>query len=136
MNWGRALLAGIVGGVAVTAYQIVIHGFVMADTYMKYPVFAVQPVPNRVWFLVVAILMGCFAAIIFAKTRSAWAPGTKGGLVFGFWLGWIGFFAQFYPALTIAGFPYYLSWCWGGIELIGWLIFGWVAGALYKVQSA
>ena len=52
------------------------------------------------------------------------------------WLGWIGFFAQFYPALTIAGFPYYLSWCWGGIELIGWLIFGWVAGALYKVQSA
>ena len=131
MNWTKAIVAGGVGGIVVNLYEFLIHGFVMADTYMKYPVFD-KPQANPLWFVLLSVLLGIFAALIFAKTRSSWSAGVKGGLTFGFMIGLIAFFAQFYYPLVIAGFPYYLSWCWGGISLIGYLIFGAVAGAIYK----
>jgi len=135
MNWAKALLAGVVGGIVVNIYEFGMHGFVMADTYMKYPVFDKEQA-NPAWFVTLSVIMGIFAAIIFAKTRSSWSPGPKGGLVFGFWVGLIAFFAQFYYPLVIAGFPYHLAWCWGGITLIGYLLFGLVVGAMYKGSSA
>ena len=135
MNWSRALFAGFVGGIVVNIYEFVIHGFVMTGTYMKYPVFDREPA-NPAWFVALAVILGVIAAIIFAKTRASWAPGPKGGLVFGFWVGLIGFFAQFYYPLVIAGFPYYLAWCMGGIALIGYLLFGVVVGAMYKASPA
>lgn len=131
MNWTKALVAGLVGGIAVNFYEFLVHGFVMADTYMKYPVFDKEQA-NPVWFVLLSVLLGIFAAVIFARTRAAWPAGVKGGVTFGLMMGLIAFFAQFYYPLVIAGFPYYLSWCWGGISLIGYLIFGLVAGAIYR----
>jgi hypothetical protein len=60
----------------------------------------------------------------------------KGGMTFGFWLGLVAFFATFYNPLIFQGFPYFLSWCWGAITLIGWLVYGAIVGAMYKGQAA
>ncbi len=131
MNWTKALFTGIVGGIVVCAYNFLMHGVIMANAYTKYSVFR-QDAANPLWFFVVAIVLGIFGALLFAKTRSSWAAGIKGGLAFGFWLGMVAFFFQFYNPLIFEDFPYHMSWCWGGINLIGWMVFGIVAGIIYK----
>jgi hypothetical protein len=132
MSWSKAVIAGVVGGIVVTIANFVIHGFIMAATYAKYPIFQVEEPASEVYFPVVAIFIAVPAAILFALTRESWAAGIKGGVTFGFFVGMISFFSQFYNPLVLEGFPYYLSWCWGGINLIGFLILGAVLGMMIK----
>ena len=119
---GKALVAGAVGGVALSVYEFIMHGMIMANTYAG----------NPMWFPVIAILMGLAAGVLFGKTRTMWAHGPKGGATFGMWIGLIGGIAAFYNPLTISGFPYYLAWCWFGITVLGWVVYGAVAGLMYK----
>jgi site-specific recombinase len=128
----RTLLAAIVGGVVMWLVSFVLHGLVMGSTYMKYPDVFTQEQTNPVLFLVVELLIAFPAAVIFAKTRGSWAPGVAGGLVFGFWLGLFGSFAQLFSPMVMEGFPYYLGWCWAGINLIVTLALGAVYGAMIK----
>jgi hypothetical protein len=72
------------------------------------------------------------AALLFARTRGSWAAGLRGGLTFGFFLGLVIFFQRFYDPLVIDGYPYYLSWCQGGISMIDSLLAGAVVGTIIK----
>ena len=130
MNWGKILLTGAVGGVVVWLYSFLMHGVIMDATYAANSIFRRDA--NMFSFLLVAACMSTALAMIFAKTRSSWAEGIKGGLTFGAFAGLVGFFAQFYAPLIFNGFPYYLAWCWGGIDLLGWTIFGAVASFIIK----
>ena len=56
----------------------------------------------------------------------------KGGATFGFFLGLVAFFPNFYFSLVLEGFPYFLSWCWGGINLIDFVIAGVVLALIYR----
>ncbi|MFQ5739337.1 MAG: hypothetical protein ACE5JX_10025 [Acidobacteriota bacterium] len=131
MNWTRAIIAGAVGGIVLNLADFVMHGMIMSKTYAKYPIF-IQEEGNPLWFFLLAICTGILAALLFAKTRGSWSAGARGGATFGFWLGLVSFFPQFYNPLIFKGFPYFLSWCWGGIIVIGLVIFGTVVGAIYK----
>lgn len=131
MNWNKVVTIGVVGGVVLWLYDFVMHGFIMRSAYVGNEVFA-QEGSNPLWFLLIEVCIGVAAALLFVKTRSVWGEGAKGGLVFGFFLGLLGFFPGFFNPLIIADFPYYLAWCWGGITLIGGLAFGVVAGLMYK----
>ena len=55
-----------------------------------------------------------------------------GGVTFGFFLGLVAYFTNFYNPLVIEGFPYYLSWCWGAINVISFLVLGAVLGLMMK----
>lgn len=132
MNWMKAVIAGVVGGIAVNLYSWLMHGIIMSATYTKYDTVFTQGDGSPLPFFAIAITVGIAGGILFAKTRSSWAEGLMGGATFGFYLGLVSFFSQFYNALVIADFPYYLSWCWGGISLGGWVLFGVVASLLYK----
>lgn len=131
MSWTKALVAGVVAGVVLWLADFVMHGVIMAQTYVKYPVFT-QEQANPFWFLVISICITIPAALIFAKTRECWSAGVAGGATFGFFLGLFSFFPHFYSPLIYEGFPYYLGWCWGGISLIGMVIVGVVLAAVYK----
>ena len=132
MNWPRILLSGIAGGVALNIADFILHGMIMADTYKRYDsVFSQEPA-NPLHFALIAVCIGIASAILFAKTRSSWGAGATGGATFGFFLGLVGFFPGFYNSLVLDGFPYYLSWCWGGITVIGMVILGAVLGLVYK----
>ena len=132
MNWSRTIMATLVGGIAIWLASFVLHGVVMTSTYMKYPEVFTQEATNPVLFLVVELLIAFPAAVIFAKTRGSWAAGIAGGVVFGFWLGLFGSFAQLFSPLVMEGFPYYLGWCWAGINLIVSLALGAVLGLMIK----
>ena len=130
MNWSKAILAGVVGGVVMWLANFVLHGLIMGAAYSKYAIFRQDG--GVAHFLLLGLLISFFAAVLFAKTRGSWAAGMKGGATFGFYLGLVSFFAHFYNSLTIEGFPYHLNWCWGGIGLIVMTITGAAIGAVYK----
>jgi hypothetical protein len=135
MQWSKALLAGAVGGVVISVYSFVMHGVIMRSTYeARSEVFRQDA--NEIWFPIVSIVLGLVAGAFFAKSRSAWSEGIKGGVNFGFWVGLVVAAGGFYAPLIYEGFPYYLSWCWAGINLLGWSIYGAVVGAMYKPPTA
>lgn len=131
MNWTKAILAGVVGGIVKNLVDWGMHGGIMGDTYTKYEVFGAEPA-NPMHFFLTAICIGIFAALLFARTRDSWGDGLMGGVSFGVWTGMMVFFGNFYNALVIKGFPYYMSWCWGGMEFIGMVVLGAVLGLMYK----
>lgn len=131
MNWSKAILAGVAGGIVMTLADYVMHGIIMANTYIRYPVFR-QDDAGVHYFFFVGIMVAIMVAILFGKTRAAWAEGVMGGATFGFFVGLVAFFTNFYHPLVIEGFPYYLSWCWGGINVISFVVLGAVLGAMMK----
>jgi hypothetical protein len=132
MNLGRAMLAALIGGVVMWLVSFVLHGIVMSGAYMKYPEVFVQGEGNPFPFLLLEILIAFPAAMIFAKTRQSWSGGIAGGLAYGFWLGLVGSFAQLFNPLVMEGFPYYMGWCWWGINLITTLTLGATLGLVIK----
>lgn len=132
MQMNKVLIAGAVGGLVLAVWEFLMHGLIMGNTYASLTVFRQDA--NPVWFPIIAILLGIIAGVLFAKTRAVWSDGAKGGMTFGFWLGLIGGFASFYNPLTFQGFPYYLAWCWLGITLLGWVVYGAVVGMIYKTS--
>jgi hypothetical protein len=132
MNWSKTIIAGVVGGIVMTLYDSVMHGMIMAGAYRKYPEVFRQNDAGVHYFFLVGIMIAIMAAILFSKTRAVWADGLIGGVTFGFYTGLVGFFTHFYQPLTIEGFPYHLSWCWGGITLIGFMILGAVFGLMIQ----
>jgi len=122
MKLNKVLLTGIVGGAVVWVYYFLTHGLILADMYMKHSVFITESA-NPIWFVFNTVLVALAGALLFAKTRGSWAEGIKGGLTFGFFVGLVLFFYLCFISHLLE---------WGGIELIGWLVFGLVAGILYK----
>lgn len=131
MNWGKLVVAGVAAGIAKWLADFVMHPVILGDTYKKYAVFT-QEDAGPWWFLVISICIALTVAILFAKTRDCWAAGVGGGLTFGFFVGVVSFFPPFYNALVLEGFPYFLVWCWGGVNLIGAVVMGIVLGLIYK----
>lgn len=132
MSWTRVLGGGIAAGIVINLADFVQHGLIMAGAYKRYTQVFSQTQANPAWFALVALCIGISVAILFGKTRQSWAAGPAGGVAFGFFVGLIGFFPGFYNPLVIDGFPYYLSWCWGGITMIDSLLAGAVLGAIVK----
>ena len=97
MNWTRILLGGLAAGIVMTIADFVMHGMIMGPTYMKHPEVFDQTAANPLWFVLVAICISLTLALLFGKTRASWAPGWKGGLTFGFFLGLVAFFPRLLP---------------------------------------
>lgn len=132
MNWAKILIAAIVVGIVTWLVDFVLHGLIMGGTYVEYKDVFSQEAANPIWFLVVSVCVALFLAILFAKTRDCWGEGVAGGAVYGFWIGLLFFFGNFYYPLVIEGFPYFLAWCWGGMGLINAVIAGAVLGLILK----
>ena len=47
MNWGKIVVAGVVGGVVMWLVSFVLHGLVLGSTYMKYPEVFTQEAPVK-----------------------------------------------------------------------------------------
>lgn len=130
MNWTRVLVGGIVAGIVTWVADFVMHSMLLGETYKRYDQVFSQTPANPMSFLAIAVVVGIFVAVLFAKSRASWGAGWKGGATFGLFLGLAAFFGNFYFPLVLDGFPYYLGWCWGGIGLIDAVLAGAVLGAV------
>lgn len=131
MKWGKVLLGGLLGAVALNIADFVMHGLMLAGEYREYAVFS-QEQANPLLFFVVALCISLAGALLFAKTRGSWPAGVGGGIRFGFFAGLVTMFQPLYNTIVIEGFPYHLGWCWGGVNVIGMMILGAVLGAVIK----
>lgn len=135
MNWGRAIGAGLAAGFVQNIANFVMHGLVLGGMYLDQPAFVQEPenmAMQVVWFLVIALVLGVVASLLFASSRQSWQPGMKGGLHFGVLLGAAIGFQQFYLTLVVNDFPYHVAWIWLGVDIISFGIGGMVLGAVYK----
>ena len=135
MNWGRAIGAGLAAGFVQNIVNFVLHGLVLGGMYLDQPAFVQEPdnmAMQIVWFLVIALVLGVVASLLFASSRQSWQPGAKGGLHFGVLLGAVVGFQQFYLTLVVNDFPYHVAWLWLGVEIISFGVGGMVLGAVYK----
>ncbi len=132
MNWSKTLLAGVIAGVVMNIANFVMHGVIMGSAYTGLPDLFDQTGSGVAWFFVVSIAIGIALAILFAKTRGSWAAGLAGGATFGLIAGLVPFFLNFYDALVYNGFPYYLAWCHGGMDIIASVLGGAVMGLVIK----
>lgn len=132
MNWKQIVIGGLAAGVALNICEFLLHGFVMASTYAKYPDLFTQEQASPLWFLLVAVCVALVASYLFARTRQLWAAGAAGGAHFGFVLGLFAMLTFFYNPLVYEGYPYYLAWCQGSITLICMIVAGAVLGLIVK----
>jgi hypothetical protein len=132
MNWSRVVLGGVVAGVVMTVANFVMHGMILSGTYVKYPQVFAQEGGGEPWFAVIGIVVSLVAAIAFGKSRGSWADGWSGGATFGALLGLTVGFVNFYWPIVLDGFPYYLSWCWLGVDVIAFVLSGAVLGVMIK----
>lgn len=133
MNWGRAVVAGLVAGIAQNVVNFVLHGLILGGTYEGQAAFVQEENPaNIAWFAVIALVIGVAAALLFASSRQSWQAGARGGLHFGILLGAVVGFQQFYLTLVINEFPYHVAWLWLGVEIISFGVGGLVLGAMIK----
>ena len=135
MNWGRAIGAGLAAGFVQNIANFVMHGLVLGGMYLDQPAFVQEPdnmAMQIVWYLVIALVLGVVASLLFASSRQSWQPGAKGGLHFGVLLGAVVGFQQFYLTLVVNDFPYHVAWIWLGVDIISFGIGGMVLGAVYK----
>ncbi len=135
MNWGRAIGAGLAAGFVQNIANFVMHGLVLGGMYLDQPAFVQEPdsmAMQIVWFLVIALVLGVVASLLFASSRQSWQPGVKGGLHFGVLLGAVVGFQQFYLTLVVNDFPYHVAWLWLAVDVISFGIGGMVLGAIYK----
>ena len=134
MNLGKALIAGVVGGIVLTLLQFVGHGVVMGDMYAADAALFDQTI-NPAWFFALGVLHGCVAAYFFARTRSAWGAGMNGGIMFGAFIGLMAFVAAFYQSVVLVSYPYAMSWYAGITDIASWIGYGATVGAMYKVGT-
>jgi hypothetical protein len=132
MNWTRVALAAVAAGVVMVVAGFVLHGMVMAPTYTEYADVFSQEQASPAWFSLISVVLSLVVAVLYAKTRSSWPAGWRGGALLGLLVGLVVGFTSFYWPLVIAGFPYYLSWCWLGIDVIEYTIVGVVVGLVYR----
>ena len=132
MNWSKVLLAGVIGGVITSVVSFLMHGVIMAGTYTTYDDVFSQEQANPAWFFLVGIVIAIAAAVIFSKTRACWRERIVGGVQFGAMIGLVVGLVNFYWPLVLAGFPYYLTWCWLGIDLIVYCVLGAVLAIFIK----
>lgn len=137
MNWGRAVVAGLVAGIVQNVVNFVMHGLVLdtAGTYADQPAFVQEPdsmTMQMLSFTAIALVIGVVAALFFASSRQSWQAGPRGGLHFGILLGAVVGFQQFYLTLVIDGFPYHVAWIWLAVEIISFGVGGMVLGAMVK----
>jgi len=131
MNWGKVLLGGVLGAVAMNIADFVMHGMMLSSEYTQYSAFS-QEQSNPLHFFIIALAISLAGAVLFGKTRGSWPAGIGGGLQFGFFAGLVTMFQPLYNTIVVEGFPYHLGWCWGGANVIGMMVLGAVLGLIIK----
>jgi len=133
MNLKRFLVAGLAGGVVGNVLDYVVHGQILtAQYYSKMPGLFRQDAPIP-WLMAGTLVSALVLAWVWAKVHRCFGSGAKGGALGGLYAGiLINFPSQIFAHLTLAGFPYELSWIWTIYGILWAVIVGAVIGALYK----
>jgi hypothetical protein len=133
MNTKKYLIAALAVGVALNVYDFVAHGLVLSGMfYSKLTSLLRQDAPMH-WFIIGDFVAGFVFVWVYDRMYGSFGGGPKAGVTFGLYAGILATFPGIlFNHLVIANFPYGLAWAWTIVGIIGAIIAGAVAGALYK----
>jgi hypothetical protein len=131
MNVKKLLLATVAVGVAGNIIDFVFQGMIMASQYAAITAFRKDAsVPMLVLGDFVAALVLVW---VYDRVYGSFGGGPKGGATFGLYAGvLVNFPTWILLNLLIVGFPYWLAWTWTVYGVVATVIWGAVAGAVYK----
>jgi hypothetical protein len=85
------------------------------------------------WFIIGDFVAGFVFVWVYDRVYGSFAGGPKGGATFGLYAGVLAFFPMMlFNHLVFANYPYGLAWASIIVGVLGAIIAGAVAGALYK----
>lgn len=132
MKSGKFWIAVLVTGVVVNIFDFIVHGMMLASTYMSMPdVFNQTEDPT--WFIVGDFIAVLVFAWFYDKVYSSFGGGMMAGATYGLYAGvLVSFPTWIFAHLMIAGFPYGLAWTFTLLGIVWGVIAGAVLGAMYK----
>ena len=135
MDFKMLLKLGIVTGVLLNAFDIIVQGLLLAGMYTA-PVFR-KPEEEIVYLVLADFAAGFVFAWVYLKLGSATGPGAAGGATFGFYAGVLYSFPMFYAMhLLFNGYTSELAWINTVYQIVVYVIIGATAGALNKARPA
>ena len=135
MNSKALLKLGIVIGILMNAFDIIVQGVLLAGLYTA-PVF--RNPEDELVYLVLTDFVAAFVFVwLYLKLGSATGPGVRGGATFGFYAGVLYSFPMFYAMhLLFNGYTSELAWINTVYQVLVYVIMGATAGALNKARPA
>jgi hypothetical protein len=133
MNVKKCVIASLAVGVVWNVFDFIVHGQIMQSMYYsKLTNLMRQDAPMQ-WFIIGDFVAGFVFVWVYDRVYGSFAGGPKGGATFGLYAGVLVFFpTMLFNHLVIANYPYGLAWASIIVGVIGAIIAGAVAGALYK----
>jgi len=133
MNVKKYLIAALAVGAALNVFDFIAHGQILASMYYsKLTTLMRQDAPMH-WFIIGDFVAGFVFVWVYDRVYGSFGGGPKGGATFGLYGGILAFFpGLLFNHLVIANYPYGLAWASIIVGVLGAIIAGAVAGALYK----
>ena len=136
MQLGKILTASIVTGIVANVFDYLVHGVLLAGPVYSH--FSIFRSDTPISLFIATDFVAAFVLVwVYDRVRASFAPGVKGGALFGFYAGvlmsfptWIGSY------LIIAGFTYGLAWIWTLTGVLWAVLGGAVAGWVYSRAGA
>jgi hypothetical protein len=135
VNSKALLKLGIVIGILMNAFDIIVQGVLLAGLYTA-PVF--RKPEDEIVYLVLTDFVAAFVFVwLYLKLGSATGPGVAGGATFGFYAGVLYSFPMFYAMhLLFNGYSFELASINTVYQVLVYVIMGATAGALNKARPA
>jgi hypothetical protein len=139
MNWKRLSLAAVLVFVALIVTELIIHLVILKGCYeplQESGIFGSQErMSSYMW---VKILIGAVFAymFVFIFARGYEGRGLMEGVRYGIYITLFFNFVMAYLQFVLYGIPYSLVWYWIISGLVQNIIFGLIAAAVYKKETA
>lgn len=130
MELKKCLTIGLVLGVFANVTDFIVHVNLLAGYYSQAPF---RHDSNLVHMIVATFVAAFVFTWVYLKVAKSFAAGPAGGAVMGFYAGvLVAFPTNIVLHLTIANFPYGLSWIWTGYSIVWYVVAGTIAGAMNR----
>jgi hypothetical protein len=139
MNWKRLSSAAVLVFVALIVTELIIHLVVLKGCYEPLQETGVFGPEGRIsTYMWVKILIGAVFAymFVFIFARGYEGRGLMEGVRYGIYITLFFNFVMAYLQFVLYGIPYSLVWSWIISGLVQNIIFGLIAAAVYKKESA
>ena len=136
MKNSKFWIAVVAAGVAVNAFDFVVHGMVLQNAYYSKMADLFNQPGNPVWFIVGDFVAIFVFAWVYDKVYGSFGGGWNAGAMYGLYVGvLVNFPAGIFFHLMFKGFSYALSWIWMIVGIIWYVVAGAILGVLYKKEA-
>lgn len=137
MSVKKLLLAVLVVGVVANVLDFIVHGQILNGAYYSQLTSLFRQDMPMGWLIIGDFVWAFVFVWVYSRVYSSFSGGAKGGATYGLYAGiLLSFPAALFFNIMFVGFPYGLAWIWVIWGIIARVIYGAVAGAIYKKEAA